>query len=112
MSETDRDEEGRRNKEEDTRRLADLHLQAQIPVLSHRIGELERAVREKFDNGITRQFEKIYDKINDLQCGVHLEKMKSMNEKIDGFHNKIHAIWAAFVGVVLIGIVLEYWLKH
>ena len=104
---------------EDTRRLADLHLQAQIPVFAHRIGALEGTLKE-FKGGITNHFDRIYDKINDLQCGVHLEKIsnveKNTSKAIDDIkketNGKIKGLYVAFLLVFVIAIIVDQWMKR
>lgn len=100
---------------DDTRRLADLHLQAQIPVLAQRITMLEQVFRDKFDNGINAQFDKIFNKINELQCGVHSEQIKNVRENtltdLNRMRNMIYGIYGAFTFVTVLGIAIGVWLK-
>lgn len=102
-------------KKDDTRRVADLHLQTQLPVLSHRIGELERIMREKFNGYLDQQFNRMYSKINDLQCGVHIEKINNLEkvsvENMCRMDKKINGMYIAFFLIFIAGLGLHLWTK-
>ena len=105
-------------KKDDTRRLVDLQLHSQIPVLSYRMKNLEQIVKDKFDNGINRQLEKIFDRLNALQCDTHAGKIKGVAETTDikiqalkeTLDKNISRIWIGFFSVILLGIVFTLWM--
>ena len=59
---------------------------------------------------------KISDKVMSLQCNVHIEKISNLQSTIEkdvaNCNRKINGLCWAFVLVVVIGIVLNLWMKH
>lgn len=106
--------EKERKEKDDTRRLADLHLQTQIPLLAYRVEALEKFVKDKFENGINHQFEKIYNKLDVLQCGVHVVKIESLEKSIvDKYKSlQLKLFWLyGILGTVIGAIIIDFIIK-
>jgi hypothetical protein len=97
---------------DDTRRLFDVTMPIQIAELTQELKDFKEELHRKLDNGITNNLNRIIDKVMSLQCNVHLEKFNGMNDKFISHDRQIKGLYAAFIGVVVVGILLELWMRH
>jgi len=104
-------------KKDDTgRRLFDITIPVALAELKQEVRDFKREIHSKLDNGITTALTKISDKVMSLQCNVHIEKISNLQSTIEkdvaNCNRKINGLCWAFVLVVVIGIVLNLWMKH
>ena len=103
-------------KDETKRRLFDVTIPAKLSEIKQELKDFKEEIHRKLDNGITGALTKIMDKVMTLQCNVHVEKINNLQNTIDkdiaNCNRKINGLYWAFIIVVIVGIVLNLWMKH
>ena len=92
-------------------RLADSLYPIQIAKMAQELKDFKEEIHKKIDNGITSKLNTIYDKVMSLQCNVHTEKFNGFKDKFDSVDRRISQLFGAFIGVVVVGIILGIWVK-
>jgi len=91
-------------------RIADI----QIAALSSSFHEFKRD-KEKKDAHIMQKIEQIWDKVSQLKCDVHAERMDGMEdlnkERFKSVDKRISWIWIIIVTVIFGGIVFGIWIR-
>jgi len=98
------------------RRLFDTTIPVAIAKLTQEVKDFKEEIHRKLDNGVTGALDRMLTKVMGLQCNVHIEKIINLEKVIEkDIHNcnrKINGLFWAFVIVVIVGIVLNLWMKH